>query len=175
MWLRRFVPLYKHLVPQPSPSGRNVCFESSCLTLEVIWFAHYEHSDMCVVHKCPPIAVSAPEEAVGALALMEVRQGSPRHKIDQVWALRCHKCCVLISWIPVSPNTEACKHRPAQGSQNSPWLYYYHKTRPALSFSLIFIQPLFKNPRVRNITGSLHYLCKSSCIHRNGAPSEHLS
>lgn len=33
---------------------------------------------MCVVHKWHPIAVSAPEEAVGALALTEeMSQGSP--------------------------------------------------------------------------------------------------
>lgn len=40
---------------------------------------------MRVVHKCHPVAVSAPEEAVGALALMEeTSQGSPGHKTGQV-------------------------------------------------------------------------------------------
>lgn len=74
--------------------------------------------------------------------------------------------------LPARIHTDTDLHR---APRTHPGLYCCHKIRPALPFSLIFTQPLFKNSRVRNITGSLHYLCKSSCIHSSGVPSECLS
>lgn len=107
------------------------------------------------------------------------RRHEPGQSMTKNWSILSTVVTqVLYLFFPGSVSHPALNHANTdlhRAPRTHPGSYCYHKTRSALPFSLIFIQLLFKSSGVRNITGSLHYLCKSSCIHRNGVPSEYLS